>query len=183
MTEATDRFDQHDFRSVAHVCNDGITRNFRPFGIKDMLKIRRALPKIATDMPWLNFANFESPHRAILRTLAEMATAVAEMKADVSDGSTAAVRELCAAVRNADAASTDSASDEAIEALMQVLAILFSPEYCDKPLSRDEIENNERSPVSSADIPALMNIAIGLASLEKKARLAGKASPTEQPLA
>lgn len=173
-------FDEQDFRTVTYVCNDGESRRFRPLGLKAMLLVRRALPKIATDLPWLNFANFESPHAALLRTLAQMAETVEQMQPAADDKPAAdgakAVTELVAAVKNAAASAQDKSSEEALAALIDVLEVLFSPQYCDKPLTRAQLEQADPSPASVADIPALMDIAVGQSSLEKKARLAGKAS-------
>lgn len=175
-------FDTHDWRVTPYACADGITRHFRPFSIKDMLRVRRALPKIATDMPWLNFANFESPNAAVLRTLAEMA---ATLEADLPPAADAAkadaVRDLCAAIKNAHKASSDNAGDEAIDALMEVFTILFSPDYCDQPLTRAQLENSERGPITVADVPALMDIAVGLTCLEKKAKAAGTTGQPSPP--
>lgn len=178
---ATVTFEEQDFRTVAYACADGVTRRFRPLGLKAMLVVRRALPKIVTDLPWLNFANFESPSAAVLRALGGMAETV-EQQAGAGTGDAdlrAAALELCKAVKNANAAAQDSASEEAMTALLDVLAILFGAEYCDAPLTRAQLENDDPSPVSVADIPALMDIAMGMAALEKKARLGGKPGPPE----
>lgn len=64
--------------------------------------------------------------------------------------------------------TSNPASTNSYDALLSVLEILFSPTYCDKPLTRDEIESGQF--VSVADIKPLIEIAAGLASLEKKSQ-------------
>jgi hypothetical protein len=54
------------------------------------------------------------------------------------------------------------------DSLIAVLEILFSQDYCDKPLTRAEIETGQA--ISVGDVKPLIEIATGLAGLEKKSQ-------------
>lgn len=58
-------------------------------------------------------------------------------------------------------------TDSSYRAMLDVVTIVLSEKYCEQPLTPDEIERGDH--LSLADVKRLVEIAIGLAGLEKKA--------------
>jgi len=135
-------------RAIAHECADGVQRKFKPFFWPDMLKLKDAFGLVNVDVPWMNFVVW--PEMSPLLGLEEENQVELEMTQTMM-----------------------SLSVRAYTALIEIMETLFSETYCDKPLSRKEIETGNHIDVT--DIQELVKIAVGLASIEKKQAAASQA--------
>lgn len=158
------KWDNADPRVIEYTCGDGVRRRFREFFWPDLLAVGRLYPQFRSDTPFLNF----------FRVGAAMEAGGAQdaLPLGQPDG---ADNLLQAAVK------MDELSEKGYAALLDMLAILFSEKYCDRPATRDQLETGDI--VAVGDIKPLVEIAIGVAGLEKtEKKQKGAASTPETGL-